>query len=733
MSIRSILQVTSVAFAIVAWLAASAVAQTAPASCPMDKTSRKYKLSIESVPPGATVYLGTKECGAVGQTPWTGKLAAGNVVIVLEQAGYEPATKVFKVAKTTKVQEVFVPLIKRDDPPRLDIRADADKNAMDAIVTVDGMSQGRIPVVVTTTPGRHLVELAKEGFETQSQWVEVKASEKVTMAPVMKQAGGKTGTVVVEADVPGAEVYIDGNKHPDVTPTAVSNVIEGLHVVEVRKEPAMPWKQTVQVIAGQQVKVRGELMSTMGGLGGTIRVLTNVPGAKVYLDGAEKGEAPMDLKDVKPGEHVVEVRADGYETREERVAINAGQSAVYKLDLQPGGSASDGVLRVASPVPNAEVYVDGALVGKVPQTKRVAPGEHFVTVKLPGYKDFEKRLTVTSGQTIDVLAEIKAAGRVLVLSSPAGARVLINGVDAGVTPLEADVEAGAAIVRIEQDGFESYEQTIAVESGSKATVTTELQVAARSAAESAYEQRSLSHFGARTLPRNRATADFGVGFPWYLEGRLNVGVGKVKNFGLDAGIGARTLGTRTEIGFGARLQLLDHSPFALGAFTDLWMGSTVFDNSARNGVSWNVGGIASLTAMRHATVSLRAYFQTWSDRHCPTVDSTGEFDGEPTRECQVAYQRRFTNQTPNDVSEATVQRMEELVGEGAALFERESGARLMLSLIGEIALRQQWNGFFILETAPGQDERALFTNVFTKTMPSRDPGMYFRAGLTYKF
>ena len=36
-------------------------------------------------------------------------------------------------------------------------------------------------------------------------------------------------------------------------------MIEGLHVIEVRKPPGLPWKQTVQVTANQQTKVRAEL------------------------------------------------------------------------------------------------------------------------------------------------------------------------------------------------------------------------------------------------------------------------------------------------------------------------------------------------------------------------------------------------------------------------------------------------------------------------------------------
>ena len=42
------------------------------------------------------------------------------------------------------------------------------------------------------------------------------------MLPQLKEiAKPKYGTVVVDSDVPDAEVYIDGNKHPDNTPAVI--------------------------------------------------------------------------------------------------------------------------------------------------------------------------------------------------------------------------------------------------------------------------------------------------------------------------------------------------------------------------------------------------------------------------------------------------------------------------------------------------------------------------------
>ncbi|MEZ4363936.1 MAG: PEGA domain-containing protein [Kofleriaceae bacterium] len=704
-------------------------------TCPQAASGRKYKVKIESAPPGATVYLNQRECGPIGVTPWSGTIVAGEVTVIVELDGYQEASKPLTVKRRRSTQSLFVPMVKRQDPPRIDVRADADKNLFGAQLYVDGELKGQVPMLVNVDPGRHLVEIRKDGFETLTQWISAKENEKITLAPSMKeQAKAKYGTVVVSADVPDAEVYIDGNKHPDKTPAVISNVIEGIHVIEVRKEPSVPWKQTIQVKADEQTKVRADLTAGLGSGGGTISVLSNVSGAKVFLDGREVGVVPYDIKNVKPGEHVVEVKAQGYQTREERVVINTGATEVRKMDLEPELSPNQGTIKVVSPVPEAEVFIDGASAGKVPQEKRASAGEHFVVVKLTGYKNFEQKVRVEAGQAVTVSAELKAVGRLRVLSTPLGASVMVNGLEAGKTPLDAEVEVGENVVRIEKSGFVPADRTVTIEGGKTETISADLAVAGPSAAESESEQRGLSSFGARTLPRGRSTVDMIGGYPYYLEGRINVGAGHIQQFGFDAGVGLRTMiAGRSELGFGVRLQLVDQNPFTLGAFSDLWWGSSLFDDSKRNGITWNTGAIASLTARTGVTISGRLYANVWSDRHCPERKGTG-FDGEEIGTCEKYLSRAINNQTPNDFTAADQERVEFLTGnKGEAFFDREAGARLMVAIGAEVALYQRWNLLGVLEIAPFQDERALFTSFFTRTMADTDPGIYLRLGTSYKF
>jgi len=695
----------------------------------------KYKVRVDSAPQGATVYIDKKENGAVGVTPWAGSLTKGNHTIILELAGYELATKVFKVARTKKQQDVFIPLLKKADPPKIDVRADADQNVFGAQVFLDGVAVGTAPIVLTTTAGRHLVQLKKTDFKDFEIWQDVKDNEKATLTPVLTAVvKPKLGVVVIDADVADAEVLLDGNV-VGTTPISVKDVIEGLHVIEVRKEPAIPWKQTIQVIDGQQTKVRAELKSTIGGQGGIIKVLSNVAGAHVYLDGVDMGAVPVEIKDVKAGEHIIEVKATGYITRDEPVTVNAGSSTVLKLDLNPEAK-TEARIKVSSAVPNADVFIDGASVGKVPVDMPIAAGEHFVIVSLDGYKTFEATVRVDPGQTQTVPAVLKAVGKLLVLSDPPKAQVMINGLPAGETPLELkELEVGDTVVRIEMPGRHPQEQTLKIIGGESQTMSVKLEIVGLSDDELLKEQRGLSSFGARTLPRGRSTIDLGIGYPYLAEIKVTVGAGQVKNFGFDAGVGVRSFGARSELGLGVRLMMVDGDPFTAGVFGDLFWGSKLLDNSKRNGLTFNAGGVASLTALTRVTVTGRLYFNMWSDRHCPSYDATTmefESDAEAIGSCETY--RRVVNGGTSPRDRGIADRMEEVTGAtGTDMFEREAGLRVMTSIVAEIALEQQWNLWFMLEGAPFQSERALFTDPFAQPMLESDYVTYGRAGLTYKF
>ncbi len=713
-------------------LARSADAQ--PANCPNAKAQRtQYQVKIDSAPPGAAIFVDNEQCASIGQTPWTGKLNPGALTIVIKKDGFKPSIKTFNVAKIRKVQELFVPL---EAQPKVEVNASADKNLIDADVTLDGVPAGKVsgPLIIQTTAARHLLEIKKAGYDTISQWVDLTSTPSIVLTPVLK-AIAQFGSVLVDADVPDAEIYIDQNKHPDNTPATIQNVPVGVHVIEVRKN-GQSWTKPVTVVANQQQKIRGELTAGVG----VVRVMSDTAGARAFIDSIDKGPVPVDIKDIKAGEHIIQIKAPGFKTHEEIVAVTPGSSKTVKKELDADVPADSGTIKIVSTVPDAIATIDSVQV-KLGEDIRKPAGEYLVQVRKPGFKQFEQKVKIDPGKPSTVTADLKMVGKLRILSNPPGANVMINGFSVGKTPIETDVETGDTILRIEMPGFNAYEETIKVEGGDKTqTISRELAIAGKTESELESEQKGLSSFGARTLPRGRSTVDVDAGYPYFLNARITVGAGRIaKRFGFDASVAVRTMLARTELGLGGRAMLTNNDPFSAGVFTNLYYGSKLFDDSQRSGVTWDVGAIASLTALSNVTISGRGYFELWSDRHCPALDPgmANGFEGtDPTKTCAGYKARVLDGMDPMDFSDDDRRRVEKLTGNtGKDFFGRDNGIRFLVSIAAEIAVQQRWNIYGIIEGAPfqGKDERALFTSLFSGPMGDNDFLIYARFGLTYKF
>jgi hypothetical protein len=88
--------------------------------------------------------------------------------------------------------------------------------------------------------------------------------------------------------------------------------------------------------------------------------------------------------------------------------------APRQTDLSAGNhdqmvNSSSAKLQIDSNPPAADIEVDGSFVGNTPSDVQVSEGEHTVTVKKSGFKNWERKLKSSAGSSVHISAELEKA------------------------------------------------------------------------------------------------------------------------------------------------------------------------------------------------------------------------------------------------------------------------------------------------------------------------------------
>jgi hypothetical protein len=131
---------------------------------------------IESDPPGADVYVGSKEQGSRGKTPLDLELAPGEYVVIVELDGHVPAfqTLIVDDLHGKKAGPVNFKVVLAPGVSVLEVKGTAPASAR---VLVDGKDRGPLPVKVDLEPGAHQVQVTMAGREPYEQWIELEGGQ----------------------------------------------------------------------------------------------------------------------------------------------------------------------------------------------------------------------------------------------------------------------------------------------------------------------------------------------------------------------------------------------------------------------------------------------------------------------------------------------------------------------------------------------------------------------------
>ena len=145
------------------------------------------------------------------------------------------------------------------------------------------------------------------------------------------------------------------------------------------------------------------------------------------------------------------------------IAVTLGKPFVtVDTPVQPGTMDLQSVPDVAS------VTVNGDYRGKTPLViSSLPPSTYEVTFSRFGFMDLTTQVTVQAGKNSEVLATLQQkTGTLVVNSTPPGARLLLDGTNAGTAPLIlGNISAGNHTVMLEKDGFIAVTRNIDIAAG----------------------------------------------------------------------------------------------------------------------------------------------------------------------------------------------------------------------------------------------------------------------------
>jgi len=198
---------------------------------------------------------------------------------------------------------------------------------------------------------------------------------------------------------------------------------------------------------------------------GSIYVESSPSGAVISVNNANQGHAPVTITGLWPGTYTIKAELTGYEDFTSTTTISgATRSSVY-CPLVPENSGTG--LYIVSTPEKANVYIDGIYKGVTPlMLGDPATGSHSLEVKLYGYGTWKSMIDVHGGGTKTISAilnqEDPDSNRgIHVSSKPAGAKVILDGLAKGYTPLTLNsIASGIHILEIENPGYVSWKSTV---------------------------------------------------------------------------------------------------------------------------------------------------------------------------------------------------------------------------------------------------------------------------------
>ncbi len=331
----------------------------------------------------------------------------------------------------------------KTDPPNATVYID---NKIIGLTSQQDFLQAKV------VSGKHTVKFIKPGYATTVKTVYLNPGQ--TLKLIQKLFG--FGRLVVNSTPAGALVYLD-DQFLGTTPLTYERAPSGQHLLSLTKQGYSKYKTTIS-IKEYTVTTRNITM----GIEGMASIASEPMGASVYIDGVYMGETPW-KKNVSAGEHTLKLSLDKYLDVEQKFKVNVDSLTQIDLRLQPAA-----YLSLISTPSQVFAYLNGKYIGKTPLNLKLKYGTYRIKYVLENHSDFATSVTLDPFDTKTVSAVMQPVQNVEIDSNPKGADVILDGKEAGKTPITlTGLTYGQHMIVVKKDGYVQYSTSLNVNSTEK--------------------------------------------------------------------------------------------------------------------------------------------------------------------------------------------------------------------------------------------------------------------------
>jgi serine/threonine-protein kinase len=210
-----------------------------------------------------------------------------------------------------------------------------------AQIQVDGKSDPAWKTPYTAqgiAPGAHTVTFSLAGYVAETRLVELTAGHQAIIAAKLQP---QPGTLSLDSDPPGAEIFVDGSDAKKITPAQLP-LAAGDHKILLRETGYGDLVSSIHLNAGQIYNFSGSLPpipkeATMGRfkhffVSGKVpvEIRTRPKGAQVLIDGvAQAHTTPLKIP-LQPGSYDLVLKLAGYKDLQQSITV--GKDAPVELD-----------------------------------------------------------------------------------------------------------------------------------------------------------------------------------------------------------------------------------------------------------------------------------------------------------------------------------------------------------------------------------------------------------------